>query len=180
MDDTQTLKIIFTIYFILWTVVSWTIAFRFFYKYLVMEKRCKVETVGIVKKYESFSRGHGVRLPVVYYEVNGVEHRTTGPGYKFYKTTKIKRPLEIETDQKYTTDIHAQVFEQKLTGSGMIIGNPMAKLFPKGSTIPVFYDPNNPQLSYVLRYVNQKWLFWVLFAVGLLALIGIVLLHMYL
>ncbi|WP_408632280.1 DUF3592 domain-containing protein [Muricomes intestini] len=37
----------------------------------------------------------------------------------------------------------------------------LAQLFPKGSTIDVFYNPNKPKLAYVLRYCNAKWTFWL-------------------
>ena len=49
--------------------------------------------------------------------------------------------------------------------------NPMAKLYPKGSEIDVFYDPMNPKLAYVLRYCDLKWTFWLTFISGIVCLL---------
>lgn len=171
MDETLFIKNFFGLFLGLWTVVLLFIAFKFFYKYLKMEKNCTAETFGTVAGYEWINRGGGVHLPIVNYVVDDKEYKTVGPRYKWYKMVKTKKPLTLNTTQKFTTDIYADTFEQKITGSGFIVENPMQQLFPVDSTIPVFYDSNDPALSYVLRYSGQKWLFWLLLSVGIMALI---------
>ena len=171
MEETLFIKWFFGIFLSLWTIGTFTIAFKFFYRYLKEEKKCTMETVGKVKDYERITRGKSVRLPIISFEVNGQEYKTIGPRYKWFKTVKTKNPLHINTKQEHAIDPYDQIFRQKITGSNIILKNPMQELFPVGSTVPVFYDPRNPKLSYVLRYCNQKWLFWLLISVGVIAFI---------
>lgn len=44
-----------------------------------------------------------------------------------------------------------------------IVKNPLVELYPIGSEIDVYYNPDNPKLAYVLRYCNKKWEFWLTF-----------------
>lgn len=161
MEEIAILKLIFGIFLALWTIGLIFIAFRFFFRYTKEKEQCTKETVGEVVGYEWFSRGNGLRLPILTFVVDGKEYKTVGPRYKWFKTIKVRKP-GLKTDQKYTTDIYSQTFNHKITGSGMIIKNPMQELFPIWSTLPVFYDPKKPKLSYVLRYCELGWLFWVL------------------
>lgn len=180
MEETLFIKVFFGIFLSLWTIGTFFIAFKFFYRYLQEEKYCTSETVGTVRSYEWISRGKGVHLPIVSFVVNGEEYKTVGPRYKWFKTVKIKKTLHINTKQEYKMDPYEQTFKQKITGSGMVLKNPMQELFPIGSTLPIFYDPNNPKLSYVLRYCDQKWIFWLLLSVGILALLLNILLQLFL
>lgn len=47
----------------------------------------------------------------------------------------------------------------------------MEKIYPIGSEIDVYYDESNPKLAYVLRYINRKWTFWLIFLSGLFILV---------
>lgn len=44
-----------------------------------------------------------------------------------------------------------------------IVKNPLVELYPIGSEIDVYYNPDIPKLAYVLRYCNKKWEFWLTF-----------------
>ena len=52
-----------------------------------------------------------------------------------------------------------------------IVKNPLVELYPVGSEIDVYYNPDNPKLAYVLRYCNKKWEFWLTFFGGVLVLV---------
>ena len=52
-----------------------------------------------------------------------------------------------------------------------VYNNPIEELYPINSEIDVYYDPSNPKLSYVLRYCNKKWLFYLTFCSALLTLV---------
>lgn len=52
-----------------------------------------------------------------------------------------------------------------------IVKNPLVELYPVGSEIDVYYNPDNPKLAYVLRYCNKKWEFWLTFLGGVLVLV---------
>ena len=45
--------------------------------------------------------------------------------------------------------------------------NPMAEQYPVGTMLPVWFDPQKPQRSYVLRCPPNQWVFWLLFLFGL-------------
>ena len=49
--------------------------------------------------------------------------------------------------------------------------NPIRQNYPIISEIDVYYDSNNPKLAYVLRYCNKKWMFWLMFFIGIAVLI---------
>lgn len=170
LGEIGTLKLIFGIFLAIWSVVLFFIAFRFFYRYTQEQKRCTVKTEGEVVGYEGFSRNNGISLPILKFEVNGQEYKTVGPRYKSFKTVKIRKP-SLKTGQEYTADIFSQTFSHKITGSGMVVRNPMQELFPVGSTLPIFYDPENPKLSYVLRYCEQAWLFWMTITFAIITVI---------
>lgn len=146
------------------------LAFKLFYKYVIQEERCSSKTKGIVKKYTFASRGDGIHLPVVYYQVNGAEYTVVGPEYKFYivktkrsvATTENKTSFEETDDQKLIVTHHVNSFIS-------IYRNPMRELYPIDSEIDVYYDPNNPKLSYVLRYCDRKFWFWSMVSIGFVA-----------
>ena len=50
--------------------------------------------------------------------------------------------------------------------------NPMAEQYPVGTVLPVWFDPQKPQRSYVLRCVDNRWVFWMLLLLGAVLLAG--------
>lgn len=175
MQDTQIIKIVFGIFLTIFSVVLFIIAFKVYYKYLIQEKRCKARTKGIVKKYTLANRGgehSGVHLPIVYYEANGKEYKVTGPEYKSYKIVTTSSPLESNSEVEYKEDEKQRlIIKQKVNSFIRIYKNPMEKIYPIGSEIDVYYDESNPKLAYVLRYINRKWAFWLIFLSGLFILV---------
>lgn len=172
MSDVAIIKIVFGTMLSLGAVVLFLIAFIAFSKYLIQEKKCKLKVKGIIRKYTLASRGgdsSGVHLPVVFYTVNGKEYKVVGPEYRAYKVVS-KRTPSSENNEEYREINQVLVINRTANSSIGISRNPIQELFPVNSEIDVYYNPDNPKLSYVLRYCNRKWLFWLTFLCGVLVL----------
>ena len=52
--------------------------------------------------------------------------------------------------------------------------SPMAEQYPVGTVLRVWFDPQRPQRSYVLRCVDNRWVFWLLLLCGVVLLAGCV------
>lgn len=173
MNEILEIKIIFGILLSLGAIVLLFISFMFFYKYLIQEKRCTSKVKGIIKKYTLASRGSensGIHLPIVYYNVDGKEYKVVGPEYKSYITKSTTNPIN-KNEMKYKED--NQVLKINRTSNSFvgIYKNPIEELYPINREIDVYYDPNNPKLSYVLRYCDKKWTFYLTFCSALLVLV---------
>lgn len=154
---------------------------RLGWKYMVQKKRCSQKTDGIVVGYTKKIRGgegSHVRLPIVEYTVDGVQYRTEGPEYRAYIIKTSSTSAKKGAEHTYTTDVYRQTFKETIRRSGFldVVGNPMESLFPQGSLVPVYYDPDKPKLSYVLRYCNCRYIFWLPVLSGILVLAAEVLL----
>ena len=168
MSDIEITKIIFGIFLSLGSAVLFFLSFKLYYRYLVQKKRCTEKTTGTVKRY-SFLNRNGIYLPIVSYSVGGKNYKVTGPEYKAYKIISKSTPL---SENETGISEEKQVLTINRT-SNYFVGfhrNPIAKLYPKNSEIEVYYDPENPKLSYVLRYCNKKWCFWLMFFAGIFTL----------
>ena len=168
MGDTRLIKLFFGIYLLVFAAVLLVLAFRLYHKYLVQQRRCVARTAGRVVRYTRTVRGgenSSVCLPIVSYEVGGRTYRVVGPEYRWYKTRERSSPAGRN---EYRCHEKGQVlYVNRSTGS--VIGyspNPMADLYPVGSTLDVYYDPGNPRLAYVLRYCDKRWAFWLTFLAG--------------
>ncbi len=173
MNEIAITKLIFGILLSVGGFVLLFLAYKLFYKYLVQEKRCTAKTKGIVKKYtlsERGGEGSGIHLPIVYYEVDNQQYKVVGPQYKKYIIT-TKENILSKNSLNYTVDKDTLIIHKNINSLIGIHRNPMRELFPLESEIDVFYDPTHPKLSYVLRYCNQKWAFWLMFITGVIVLV---------
>ncbi len=171
MNELVLLKIIFGILLLIGGTVLLFLAFKLFYKYLIQEKRCTAKTKGIVKKYAISGTETGVHLPIVYYSVNNQEYKVKGPEFKAYIDKKITTPFTENNTSYKITDDQKLIVNQKINSFVGVYKNPLQELYPIDSEIDVYYDPNNPKLSYVLRYCNRKYTFWLTFLSGIGALL---------
>ena len=170
MKDIAIIKMIFGTGLTLGALVLFFLSFKCFYKYLVQDKRCTAKTKGIVKRYAQ-TPGDGIYLPKVSYTVNNKEYFVIGPRYKYFKSTTKTSASSKNEMGFYETKNHGFVVDRKANSFIAVDGNPMSNLYPRGSQIDVYYDPNNPKLSYVLRYCNLKYLFWLTFVSAIAVLI---------
>ena len=170
MSEIEVVKIVFGILGTLGAIILFFISFKFYYPYLIQEKRCTIKTKGIVKKYAANS-ADGYFSPKVYYTVDNREYKAIGPRYRFIIKKTGSSPFSENEMSFYETEKQDFVIYRKSNSQITINENPMATLYPKGSAIDVYYDPNNPKLSYVLRYCNLKFAFWLTFISAALLLI---------
>ncbi len=172
MTEIAITKLIFGILLSIGSLVLIFLAYKLFFKYLVQEKKCTAKTKGIVKKYTLSERGgdgSGLHLPIVYYEVDDRQYKVVGPEYKKYIIT-TKENLSSKNELHYEVNNDTLIIHKNVNSLIGVHRNPMRELFPLDSEIDVFYDPTNPKLSYVLRYCNQKWGFWLMFITGVIVL----------
>lgn len=173
MKEIEIIKMFFGILLSLGAIVLFLMAFKLFYKYLIQEKKCSNKVKGIVKKYTLSSRGgqnSGIHLPIVYYTVNSKEYKVVGPEYKVYKVITKSTPLS-ENSMEYKEENQVLTINRTSNSLVSVYKNPIEKLYPINSEIDVYYNPENPKLSYVLRYCNKKWAFWLTFFSGVLVLV---------
>ncbi len=173
MSNLEIIKLVFGILLSLGTIALFYLSFKLFYKYLIQEEKCTNKVPGIVKKYTLFSYGtenSGVHLPIVFYKVNGKEYKVVGPEYKIY--TEITKSTSYGTNKmEYEEKGQAFSTNRNHNSNFRINKNPMKELYPIGSKIDVYYNPENPKLAYVLRYCNKKWTFWLTFISAIFVLI---------
>ncbi len=146
------------------------------WKYMIQKRRCKARTEGIVVGYaKKISGGQGsqLRLPIVEYMVEGKLYRVTGPEYRAYITKTTSVTDKNSERHQFTTDVHKQTFRENIIRGDFltVVANPMETLFPQGSHVPVYYDPEQPKLAYVLRYCKCRYVFWLPVLAGFLLLV---------
>ena len=165
MSEIQITKLVFGIFLSVGSAVLLLIAFKLYYKYLVQEKKCTAKTVGTVVRYTWATRGgeHSpVCLPVVAYTVKGKTYKAVGPEYRGYQTVTKSTPWSENHDSCCEKN-QVLYINQSMDSVFGFCPNPMEGLYPKQSTVDVYYCPDDPKLAYVLRYCNKKWAFWLTF-----------------
>lgn len=165
------------LFFFLCGVLMIVMGCRLGWKYMIQKKRCTQKTKGIVVGYTKKIRGgegSRIRLPLVEYTVDGVQYRVVGPEYRSYVTKTASASSEKGTEHKYTTDVYRQAFKEIICRGSLVtvVGNPMETLFPQGTSVPVYYDPEQPKLAFVLRYCNCRYVFWLPVLGGVLTLLS--------
>lgn len=169
MSEIEITKLIFGIFLSVFGIVLIFLAFLLFYKYLVQEKRCISKVKGIIKRYSFVSYG-GLRLPIVYYMVDGKEYKVKGPEYKWI-ITKTKSTPTSKNKVDYKVKGQSLIINCEVNSIVSVYKNPFYEKYPLNSEIDVFYDPNNPKLAYVLRYCDKKFCFWIMLISGIVILI---------
>jgi len=174
MTDLEIIRLVFGIFLGIGGGVLLLLAFTVGYKYLVMEQRCTCRTNGTVTGYSAVCYGgenSAVHLPVVRYTAEGREYRVTGPRYRGYVTRTVSTPFAENTCRCYEKNgvLHIERSRNSIIG---VSRNPMAEQYPVGTVLPVWFDPQRPQRSYVLRCVDNRWVFWMLLLLGAVLLAG--------
>jgi hypothetical protein len=168
--EIRKMKISFFVIFMLIGLILLILSLIFKSKDKKMVEQCSLTTKGKVIKYTLWNN-NGVHFPIVEYIVNGTKYnQRLKYGWIVNKSSsfnKIKTKVENDVQEKnliINSNIH-------------ISTNVLKEHFPIGTELDVFYSPQNPNKSYVMRFVKnpaEK----VLFCVGLLfiffAFIGLV------
>ena len=108
-------------------------------------KRCIAVTTGWVIDYKY---GNGCVLPVLGYQVNGRDYKITRKFRGIISTTKITPTNPYVDSGAYVSD--KDVLHLK---AGMVTNyRAMAeRLWPRGTAMPVYYDPENPSRAFAQR-----------------------------
>ena len=174
MTETEIIKLVFGLFLGVGGGVLLLLAFTVGYRYLVMEQRCTCRTNGTVIGYSAVSyggEGSAVHLPVARYTVEGQEYRVTGPRYRGYVSRTVSTPFAQNGFRCYEKNEVLYIERSRNSIIG-VSANPLAEQYPLGSPLPVWFDPQKPQRSYVLRCPDNRWIFWLLFLFGLVTWIG--------
>lgn len=113
-----------------------------FYTYYRREMRIKIEStakvVGEVVTFDSKNQ-FLVSLPVVEYQVGGESYQKTFT-YAYFRETSSRSKQTDVFDRTY------------IIGAGNNLN--LRKIFPIGSPMTVFYNPDDPQIGFVERYAG--------------------------
>ena len=139
------------------------VLYRFYRREKNIQKKCTAKISGIVVDYDNRNE-FVISLPVVEYLVNGNKYRKKFE-YAYYVETPRKKEQKDVFDRKYI----------------LSAGNKLQlrEIFPKGSSMMVYYNPEKPEKSFVERYASHDKIFKLLiiiFSIIGFLLIAIVLL----
>lgn len=134
-----------------------------------MVKQCNQITKGKVIKYTLWNN-NGVHFPIVEYIINNVKYnQRLKYAWIISKSSSFNRvKTEVEND--------VQKDNLVINRNAHIYTNPLEEQFPVGTELDVFYNPKNPNKSYVMRFVKNpviKVLFFTALLFIVLAFIGI-------
>lgn len=134
-----------------------------------MTGQCTMMTKGWVIKYTLWNNS-GVHFPIVEYIVNDTKYnQRLKYGWVVKKSSSFNKiRTEVENDVKDGNLV--------IKSNAHISTNALKEHFPVGTELDVFYNPQNPGKSYVMRYVKNpavKVLFITGLAFVILAFIGL-------
>ena len=166
------MKISFFVIFMLIGLILLILSLIFKSKDKKMVEQCSLTTKGKVIKYTLWNN-NGVHFPIVEYIVNNTKYnQRLKYGWIVNKSSSFNRiKTEVENDVKEGNLV--------INSNVHISTNPLKEHFPVGTELDVFYNPQNPNKSYVMRFVKNPAV-KVLFFIGLffiiLAFIGLLIL----
>lgn len=157
------MKISFFVIFMVMGLILLILSLIFKSKDKKMIKQCTLTTKGKVIKYTLWNN-NGIHFPIVEYIVNETKYNQ-----------RLKYGLIINKSSSFNrikTEVENDVKEQNLVinSNTYIYTNALKEHFPIGTELDVFYNPQNPNKSYVMRFVENPAV-KVLFFVGLLFII---------
>lgn len=128
--------------------------------------RCTAKTVGEVSGYDA--RGDGVYWPYVEYEVNGSVYK----GKLIYRAIVQKKSLTykgaVVTSDKFAQNLH-------IKRNSAFSRNPMEEIFPVGSPLDVYYNPDKPKENYVQRRpktITGSIFIWTGIGIAIVGIVG--------
>ena len=142
------MKISFFAIFILIGLIFLILSLIFKNKDKKMVKQCNQTTKGKVIKYTLWNN-NGVNFPIVEYVVDNVKYnKRLKYGLIVNKSSSFHRvKTEVENDVKEDNLV--------IKSNTHISTNALKEHFPVGTELDVFYNPQNPNKSYVMRFVKS-------------------------
>lgn len=163
------MKISFFAIFILIGLIFLILSLIFKKKDKKTVKQCTLTTKGKVIKYTLWNN-NGVHFPIVEYIVNDTKYnQRLKYGWIVNKSSSFNKiKTEVENDVKEGNLV--------INSNAHISTNALKEHFPVGTELDVFYNPQNPDKSYVMRFVKNpavKVLFFIGLSFIVLAFIGL-------
>ena len=163
------MKMSFFAIFILIGLIFLILSLIFKNKDKKMVKQCTLTTKGKVIKYTLWNN-NGVHFPIVEYIVNDTKYnQRLKYGWIVNKSSSFNKiKTEVENDVKEGNLV--------INSNAHISTNALKEHFPVGTELDVFYNSQNPDNSYVMRFVKNpavKVLFFIGLSFIVLAFIGL-------
>ena len=149
-----------------------------------MQARCSARATGKVVGVSNMKAMDYVHLLNVEYEAEGKTYRVAGPKFSSVRYSIVKTPHK-KVMATFTSNLDGCTAETLPTclkcrvdanSAVSIARTPLLDLFPVGTEVPVWYDPENPNTAYAFRWCRPtRWIAGVgLLATGIgLAILGI-------
>ena len=163
------MKMSFFAIFILIGLIFLILSLIFKNKDKKMVKQCTLTTKGKVIKYTLWNN-NGVHFPIVEYIVNDTKYnQRLKYGWIVNKSSSFNKiKTEVENDVKEGNLV--------INSNAHISTDALKEHFPVGTELDVFYNPQNPDKSYVMRFVKNpavKVLFFIGLSFIVLAFVGL-------
>lgn len=155
-------------------IALWGIVYMLGYRKKKLPEKCSAHAEGRVIRYSSVSYG-GIHIPLVEYTVGGQKYKIAGPRFSGAVVTKTSTPFhspiaQIETNITSREELPKKL-RVKIRVNSLVGGyrSPLHQIFPVGSTVDVYYNPQNPKQAFVQRFegVNKP-------VVGLFAVFAVI------
>lgn len=149
-----------------------------------MQERCSACATGRVVGVSNMKAMDYVHLLNVEYEARGKTYRVTGPKFSSVRYSVVKTPRK-PVMAAFTSNLDGCTAETlpaclkcrvDANSAVSVARTPLLDLFPVGTEVPVWYDPENPNTAYAFRWCQPtRWAVGVsLMATGIgLAILGI-------
>ena len=125
-----------------------------------MIKQCNQKVKGKVIKYTLWNNSD-VHFPIVEYIVNNNKYiQRLKYGWVIIKESSFKK-VDAEVENNVNSD------NLVISKNSHITTNALKEQFPIGTELDVYYNPQNPKKSYVMRYVKSPTV-KVIFFTGML------------
>ena len=142
------INILFFIIFFAIGLILLLISLMFIYKDSATIKRCNEVVKGKVIKYTLWGN-NGVYFPIVEYAVNNISYtQRLKYGWIVSKSSSLNNVKSEVNNNAEDTNLN-------ISRNAHISTNPLKDKFPVGTELDVYYNPENPKESYVLRFVKS-------------------------
>lgn len=163
--------------FVIYSFILFIIYYFVYYKKRNYSKECLIKTNGKIINYSKVLYNN-ISLPIVEYIVNGEKFTVVGPKFRastFKYSTKYNKEIYISnlTDRENLPNVLKVVINPNLYVENSISSykSPLSELYPINSEVDVYYNPNNPKMAYVQRYINPSKLWNILLIIAILTFI---------
>lgn len=139
-------------------------------------KRCTAHTQGTVLRAAALNYG-GIHVPLVEYYVDGTAYRIAGPRFRGASVREITTPEQtettVQTNLKSKETLPPKLRVKITHGPVRSVESPLMQLYPVGSFVEIYYDPQKPKRAFVQRFEGCVW--WLSVLLFVLAVLCIAL-----